>query len=127
MIIIAAESEEKLMREQNDILSPGEGFPAGIALPSRADLLRELAAYGIITDGAIRLIDSTRDESDIRLNYIIGKQWVLRYCGEGSMTERRMADWNRLIERYRAAGIRCPAFLPDADGNYLHAHGPLQC
>ena len=115
------------MNEQEDILTPGESFPAGIAVPSRAELLRELASFGVDSAGAIRLVDSTRGAEDIRLNYIIGKQWVLRYCNQGNMTERRMAALNRLIGRYRAAGILCPAFCPDAAGNYLHSHGPLQC
>lgn len=115
------------MSIQEDVLNTGESFPADIALPSRAELLQELAAYGVQGAGAIRLVDSTRDETDVRLNYIIGRRWVLRYCNRGSMTERRMADLNRLIERYRRAGILCPAFLPDAAGNYLHARGPLEC
>ncbi len=75
----------------------------------------------------MRLIDSTHDGSDIRLNYIIDQKWVLRFCNAPGMTEKRMNDLHRLIERYRASGIQCPQFLADPKGRFLHQWKQMIC
>ena len=45
--------------------------------PKHADILAELAKYGVKEGNIIKLIDSTRDAADIRLNYIVDKNG---YC-----------------------------------------------
>lgn len=72
-------------------------------------------------------IDTTRDVPDVRLNYIIDKKWVLRFCNAPDMTEKRMGELNRLIGRYRAMGFKCPAFIADDNGNYLHPWKQFLC
>ena len=104
---------------------PGEHFPAGAPFPQRADILTLLRDYGIPAAEEIQLIDSTHSAEDIRLNYIIGKKWVLRFCNAPGMTEKRLQDLSRLIDRYRAAGILCPRFLTDSMGVYLHSWSRL--
>ncbi|MCH5286246.1 MAG: phosphotransferase [Christensenellaceae bacterium] len=108
-------------------LLPGERFPKGMAAPEPSDILAALSQFGIETANAVRLIDSTHDETDIRLNYIVDKKWVLRFCNAPDMTEKRMGDLNRLIGRYRAVGLKCPAFVADAQGLYLHPWKQLVC
>lgn len=103
-----------------EVFQPGEHFPAGTAIPQRPDIAAALAAYGIETFGSVTLIDSTRDDTDVRLNYIIGRKWVLRFCSAPDMTEKRMGDLFRLIERYRALGIQAPQFLSGKEGRFIH-------
>ena len=99
---------------------PGEHFPSRTTIPQRPDIAAALAEYGIGAIGSVTLIDSTRDATDVRLNYIVDKKWVLRYCSAPEMTEKRLSDLCRLIDRYHALGIQCPQFLADKEGKYLH-------
>ncbi len=116
-----------MTEEEANSLQPGERFPAGRKAPDRAQVLAELGRYGYEARGEIRLVDSSRSAEDIRLNYIIDRRWVLRYCRAPEMTERRMAELNRLVARYRDFGLRCPAFLPDGEGRFFHEWEGLQC
>ena len=84
-------------------------------MPQRQDILNELSKFGIRDASQIKLIDSTHDALDIRLNYIIDKKWVIRFCNDEAMTEARLSDLHRLIDRYHALGILCPQFLNDDD------------
>ncbi|MBR5428060.1 MAG: phosphotransferase [Clostridia bacterium] len=106
---------------------PSEHFPAGTAVPQREDLAGILKKYDIGAADEIELIDSTRGEDDIRLNYIIDKKYVLRFCNPQSMTQTRLEDLSRLVERYRTAGIVCPQFVKDREGTYLNAWNGLRC
>lgn len=96
-------------------------------MPQRKDILNELSKFGIRDASQIKLIDSTHDALDIRLNYIIDKKWVIRFCNDEAMTEARMSDLHRLIDRYHALGILCPQFLNDGEGKFLHMWKNLQC
>ena len=109
-----------------EAFQPGECFPAGIAIPQLPDIAAALAEYGIETFGSVTLIDSTRGAADVRLNYIIGRKWVLRFCSAPDMTEKRLCDLCRLIGRYHALGIQCPQFLADKEGKYLHPWNGFQ-
>ena len=101
-------------------LTPGEHFPDDMTAPSRDDILSELAKYGFASKGDISLIDTSHDRDDIRLNYIIDKKWVLRFNKAPEMTEKRIRELNRLIERYKDFGLQAPAFLPDKNDRYFH-------
>lgn len=107
-------------------ITVGELFPKNMSAPSEADLSVILQSYGIHEISDIRLIDSTHDEKDIRLNYIIDKKYVLRFCNAPDMTEARLQGLSRLVLRYRALSIVCPRFLPAPDGAYLHPWHSLQ-
>ena len=115
------------MTDRQHILEPGERFPKEMQAPALSDILTELSKFGIEGAAAIRLIDSTHDAMDVRLNYIIDRKWVLRFCNAPDMTEKRMGDLNRLIDRYRAIGLKCPAFIADSNGQYLHSWKQLLC
>lgn len=107
-------------------LSVNDRFPGDVLPPDGKDLTGILLSYGIQGFGVVRLIDSTRGAGDIRLNYVIDKRYVLRFCSAPDMTEDRMARLNRLADRYLAAGILCPRFIPGPDGRYLHPFRGLQ-
>lgn len=115
------------MTEKRYILETNENFPKEVKAPEAGNILAELAKFGIAGGDAIKLMDSTREADDIRLNYIIDKKWVLRFCNAPDMTEKRMRELGRLVERYRAMGYRCPAFVPDSGGAYLHPWNGLWC
>ena len=106
---------------------PNEHYPQGASVPQRGDITALLASFGIDSAGEIKLIDSTHGEDDIRLNYIIDKKWVLRFCCAGAMSETRMGDLNRLIARYLDFGLVCPRFIADGEGKYLHPWEDLVC
>lgn len=99
------------MIENQYMLKPSERFPKEIEIPELSDILIELSKFGIEGANTIKLIDSTHDAIDVRLNYIIDKKWVLRFCNAPDMTEKRVWDLSRLIERYQAMGFKCPAFI----------------
>ena len=111
--------------EENDLI-PKKHFPEGMTAPTREDLLLQLAEYGR-AGTEIRMIETSFSEEDIRLHYIIDKKLVLRFCSAPVMTEKRLAELNRLIGRYRAFGLLCPAFIPDPDGRFLHAWNGMSC
>lgn len=115
------------MTEKPYILETNEHFPREVKAPEARDILAELAKFGVEGADRIKLMDSTRDAADIRLNYIIDKKWVLRFCNAPDMTEKRMGELGRLVERYRTMGYRCPAFVPDSGGTYLHPWKGLLC
>lgn len=115
------------MTEKEYTLETNENFPKEVKAPEAGDILAELAKFGVAGGDTIRLMDSTREAADIRLNYIIDKKWVLRFCNAPDMTEKRMGELDRLVERYRAMGYQCPAFLHDSGGKYLHPWNGLLC
>ena len=53
---------------EKDNLMPGKHFPASMTPPCREEILAELAKYGFEAEGDIRLIDTSHDADDIRLN-----------------------------------------------------------
>ena len=115
------------MIENQYMLKPSERFPKEIETPELSDILIVLSKFGIDGANTIKLIDSTHDMMDVRLNYIIDKKWVLRFCNAPDMTEKRMWDLSRLIGRYQAMGFKCPAFIADDNGKYLHPWKQLLC
>lgn len=115
------------MTGNQDILKPSGRFPKEMEAPERADVLIELSKFGIEGANTIQLIDTTHDTQDVRLNYVIDKKCVLRFCNASNMTEKRMGELNRLIGRYRAMGLKCPAFIADDNGKYLHPWKPFIC
>ena len=108
-------------------LTPGKHFPANLKAPKQAEILSELSEYGHIGRGDISLIDTSHSSDDIRLNYVIDRRWVLRFCNAPEMTETRLTELNRLIERYIQFGLQCPRFLTDQHGRFFHDRNGLVC
>ncbi|MBO6159714.1 MAG: phosphotransferase [Firmicutes bacterium] len=116
-----------MLQDSNEVFKPGKYFPKDIKIPQKTDIIKVLQAYGIQDCNQITLIDSTHDADDIRLNYILDKKWVIRFCNPSSMTEKRLQDIYRLIDRYRACKIQCPQFISDDQGVFLHQWDYLVC
>ena len=115
------------MNTSNSELIPGKHFPANMKAPERIEILSELSKYGYTGLDDICLIDTSHSSNDIRLNYVIGKKWVLRFCNAPEMTETRLTELNRLIERYIRFGLKCPRFLADQNGKFFHDWNGLIC
>ena len=99
----------------------------GVTPPTREEIMEELEKYGITARGELYLIDTSHDDNDIRLNCIIDRKWVLRFCTAPEMTEQRLREMNRLIERYLRFGLLSPRFLTDGEGHFLHKWQGLTC
>lgn len=63
--------------------------------------------------------DSSHGDSDIRHNYLIDRKYVLRINSAPVMTDGRLEELNRLIERYREFGMHAPKFLKAKDGRFI--------
>ncbi|MCH5339913.1 MAG: hypothetical protein J1E01_00460 [Acetatifactor sp.] len=59
------------MVENQYMLKPSERFPKEMEPPELSDILIELSKFDIDVANTIKLIDSTHDTMDVRLNYII--------------------------------------------------------
>ena len=105
-------SEERTDKELlPEDLMPGEYFPADLLPPGREELLAMLKAYGFEAPGEkIKLMDTSHDAADIRLNYLIDHRFVLRISNGPDLTERRLAELNRdreaVAESIRETGER---------------------
>ena len=93
--------------------------------PSKDEIKSLMSTFGVESVSETELIDSSHGDNDIRWNTIIDKRYVLRFCNAPEMTDARMEDLNRLIARYRAFGLRCPAFHRAKDGGFFRPWNDL--
>ena len=103
---------------KND-LTPKSEFLKGCKTPELDDVKALSSDFGVVKFDDVNLIDTSHDLNDVRLNYIIDKKLVLRVCNAPDMSENRIDELNRLIERYRESGLKCPKFLKNQNGNYF--------
>jgi len=80
------------------------------------DLLRQ---FDIHIVEKIEFVDSSQGDNDVRHNYLIDKKYVLRINSAKVMTDKRLAELNTLIERYRSFGMKAPLFLKAESGNFI--------
>ena len=80
------------------------------------DIQKILSNYGLTFERVTKLYDTSHSEDDVRLNYILDDRYVLKVNSEGVMWESRLQEISRLIGRYRAIGVYCPAYIPSMDG-----------
>ncbi|MDE7298646.1 MAG: phosphotransferase [Lachnospiraceae bacterium] len=98
-----------------------------IVKPSEADIKSILEKYGIESFLVCKEIDSTRDEEDVRWNYVIDKKYVLRFNSSDVMTEGRLQEINALIGRYIEEGIQCPKYIVSLAGSFIVRWASLYC
>jgi len=75
-----------------------------------------LDRFGLTFQSVTELYDTSRSEDDKRLNYILDDRYVLKVNSVGAMWEQRLREISRLIDRYRAIGVYCPALIPTVAG-----------
>ncbi|MBO4235727.1 MAG: phosphotransferase [Firmicutes bacterium] len=96
-------------------------------LPPIEVVREKLEEYGYTSNAGMMLVDTSHGDDDIRLNYIIEKKWVMRFTNAPEMTENRLAELNRLIDRYIDFGLKCPRFIKDKNGIFLHEWNGMTC
>ena len=104
-------------------LTPKSEFLKGRKIPAADDLKALSFAFGFEKIEDVDLIDTSHDIDDVRLNYIVDKKFVLRVCNAPDMSEKRMEELNRLIERYKEVGVQSPKFLKNRNGYYFEKWG----
>lgn len=61
-------------------------------------------------------IDTTKE--DYRLNIILDNKYVIRLNDQKVMTEERLYEIQRLINRYNSIGVYVPKYITNSDGKY---------
>lgn len=79
-----------------------------------------MAHFGLSVQGVTKFYDTSHDEDDKRLNYILDDKYVLKVNSTRAMWEDRLQEIKRLIARYRSIGVYCPDILPALDGRLSH-------
>ena len=93
----------------------------------RNEIEQILDGFGIEAFENMEMIDSSHGDSDIRYNYIIDKNYVLRINSAKVMTEERVVELNALIKRYNDFGVKAPCFIPDKFGTYVVQYKKYYC
>ena len=82
------------------------------------DGIREiLSHFGLPVQSITGFFDTSHDENDKRLNFILDDKYVLKVNSTTSMWEMRLQEIRRLIHRYRVIGVYCPDFIPALNGS----------
>ena len=76
-----------------------------------------LSHFGLPVQSITGFFDTSHDENDNRLNFILDDKYVLKVNSTTSMWEMRLQEIRRLIHRYRAIGVYCPDFIPALNGS----------
>lgn len=82
----------------------------------KEQLQQILSQFGLTFREITALHDTSWGENDKRLNYILDEQYVLKINSLTFMSEERLQEISRLIERYHAIGVYCPHLIPSLNG-----------
>ena len=80
-----------------------------------------MSHFGLSVQGITHFYDTSHDENDKRLVYILDDKYVLKINSIGTMWEDRLQEIHRLISRYRSIGVYCPDFLSTLNGTLSYA------
>lgn len=75
-----------------------------------------MSHFGLTVTGITNFYDTSHDDNDKRLNFILDDKYVLKVNSTISMWESRLQEIRRLILRYRSIGVYCPDFIPALNG-----------
>lgn len=92
-----------------------------------AQALALLSQFNFHSADVVEFVDSSHGEKDVRHNYLIDRKYVLRLNSAKVMTEERLAQLNRLIERYRSFGLKAPLFLKSKTGGFVLEQDGMYC
>lgn len=80
-----------------------------------------LSHFGLSVQRITNFYDTSHNDEDKRLNYILDDKYVLKINSLAAMWEGRLQEIRRLIARYRSIGVYCPDFIPALDGSLSYA------
>lgn len=83
----------------------------------RENIAKTLRRYGIDSFSVYKIIDSSKN-NDYRLNIIIDNKYVLR-ISSNEITEKRLAEIDRLAERYRRINVLAPRLFKNDSDKYV--------
>ena len=75
-----------------------------------------MSHFGLSVQSVTNFYDTSHNDEDKRLNYILDDKYVLKINSTVAMWESRLQEIHRLISRYRSIGVYCPDLLPTLDG-----------
>ena len=79
--------------------------------------IQEIAShFGLTVQGVTNVYDTSHNDEDKRLNYVLDDRYVLKISSVATMWEARLQEIRRLISRYRAVGVYCPDLIPALSG-----------
>ena len=79
---------------------------------NKAVTIRNIAMeYEIVAEDVSEVIDSSHGEDDIRLVYIINKQYVLHCYSSNIISEKFLQEINRLVKRHKDIGVWAPGLI----------------
>lgn len=87
---------------------------------NKQEIVPILQCFGLSFSEVTESYDTSHGESDIRWNYVLDRQYVLKINSVHAMWEERLQEISRLIRRYNAIGVYCPRLIPTLAG-------PLSC
>jgi hypothetical protein len=85
------------------------------------EIQKIMSHFGRSVQKMTNFYDTSRNDDDQRLNYILDDQYVLKINSTATMWETRLQEIHRLISRYRSIGVYCPALIPALDGTLSYA------
>lgn len=78
-----------------------------------------LKEYDIVGDSIEKLDDTSRNDEDIRQQYLINHSYVMKLNTAALVSEKFLDDISRVIERYRKIGVWVPRLIRKTDGKFL--------
>ncbi len=81
-----------------------------------------MSNFGVSVKGITHFYDTSHDEGDQRLNYILDDKYVLKINSTASMWEARLKEIKRLISRYRSINVYCPDLISTTKGTLSYAY-----
>ena len=76
--------------------------------------------FGLAVHNVTNFYDTSHNEEDKRLNFILDDTYVLKINSAGAMWEERLQEIHRLICRYRSIDVYCPDLIPALDGTFSY-------
>lgn len=83
-----------------------------------AEIRSVLACFGLDFEKVTNFFDTSHSETDVRLCYILDERYVLKIQSPDVMSESRLREISRLIERCQRIGVYAPNLIPAADGQF---------
>ena len=80
-----------------------------------------MSHFGLSVQRVTNFYDTSHNDDDKRLNYIIDDKYVLKINSTVAMWETRLQEIDRLISRYRSIDLYCPDLIKTLNGSLSYA------
>ena len=91
------------------------------SIKNQAGLFNSICDYFQIDNEIINFAsDTSRSETDIRINFHVNKDWVIKINSKNKLTQSQFVELNKVVENYNSSGIYAPRFIKSKMGKYLY-------